>query len=126
MKKIKITYYLSTVLLSVMVLVAAYMELSGNSEAVDTITSLGYPEYLLCILGVAKIAGIFGVWQGRVKFLREWAYAGLTIDFVGALSSHLLSYQGPEKYSGAVVAIVLVTISYWSFKQLQRATESNS
>ncbi|MCC6290992.1 DoxX family protein [Candidatus Nomurabacteria bacterium] len=125
MKKTKITYYLSTILLSVMVLVAAYLELSGSKEALDTITSLGYPEYLLFILGVAKIAGILGIWQGRVKFLREWAYAGLVIDFAGALSSHLFSYQGPEKYSGSIIAIILVVISYWSFKRLQRDAEIN-
>ncbi len=119
MKKTKIVYFGSTVLLSLMMLAAAFMELSFNPEAVATITGLGYPMYFITIIGVAKILGVIGIWQKQVAFLREWAYAGFFIDFIGALASHLAHGDGPEKYGAAVFALVLVTASYWSYRKLQ-------
>ena len=118
MKTIKITYYTSTVLLTLMMLIAAFMELSMHPEAVSTITSLGYPVYFITIIGVAKLLGILGIWQNKIKFLREWAYAGFLIDFTSALISHLASGQGIDKYAAALVAIALASVSYWSFKKL--------
>jgi len=119
MKKIKITYYVFTVLLSMMMLMGAYMELSGNQGAKDVIVGLGYPVYLVGILGVAKLMGVVGIWQNKVKFLREWAYAGFAIDVTGALASHLSQGDGVEKYIAAVIGMVLVAGSYWAFKKLE-------
>ena len=109
---------MSTVLLSLMMLMGAFMELSFNPEAVATITGLGYPMYFIVIIGVAKLLGVIGIWQKWVPFLREWAYAGFFIDFTGALASHLFHGDGPEKYSAAILALILVTLSYWSYRKL--------
>jgi len=112
MKKTKIIYYVFTCILSVMLLGGAYTELSGAQQAKDLFTHLGYPLYLLNILGVAKILGVIGIWQKKVTFLREWAYAGIMIDLFGALSSHLMVGDGPEVFGAAVVGIILTLGSY--------------
>ena len=112
-------YYTSTVLLTLMMLFAAFMELSMNPEAVTTITSLGYPVYFITMIGIAKILGVIGIWQNKIKFLREWAYAGFFIDFMSAFISHLASGQGVDKYAASLVAIILVSVSYWSFRKIE-------
>jgi hypothetical protein len=45
---------------------------------------LGYPSYLLAILGTAKLLGAPALLQNRFPTLREWAYAGFAFDLIGA------------------------------------------
>ena len=54
-----------------------------------TIQGLGYPEYFLTILGVAKLLGLLALLTGASVTLKEWAYAGFTFDALGAVASHL-------------------------------------
>jgi hypothetical protein len=61
---------------------------------VETFQYLGYPDYLMLMLGVAKLAGIpFLLYPGFVR-LKEWAYAGYTFNLVGGFVSHLLAGKG--------------------------------
>ncbi len=58
---------------------------------VEIFGNLGYPDYLILMLGVAKFAGIpFLLYPGSVR-LKEWAYAGYTINLVGGFVSHLMA-----------------------------------
>ena len=57
----------------------------GQQEAMR---SLGYPVYLMTILGVAKVLGVIALWIPRTPLLKEWAYAGFTFDLLGASASH--------------------------------------
>lgn len=54
-----------------------------------TMENLGYPMYLLTILGVAKLLGVITVLAPGFTRLKEWAYAGFTFDLLGAFLSHL-------------------------------------
>lgn len=117
MKKVTIAYYIVTVLFSLFILMGAIYDIQAPQPAVDLMTELGYPVYLLYIVGYAKILGIIGIWQNKVKFLREWAYAGLAIDLVGAFISHLVVGHGPQIYFGSVLGTVLVIASYALFKK---------
>lgn len=119
MKKVAIAYYIITVLLSVFILLGAFFDVTAAPAGKEIIKHLGYPVYLLYIVGWAKILGIIGIWQNKFPTLREWAYAGLMIDVVGALASHLFSGDGPSVYGGAVVGIVLVGLSYGLFRKKQ-------
>ncbi len=115
----KIAYYIITVLFSLFILLGSIYDIQAGDAAVQIMQELGYPIYLLYIVGYAKILGIIGIWQNKVTFLREWAYAGLVIDLVGAFISHLAVGHGPALYSGSLIGIVLVTASYILFKKLE-------
>jgi DoxX-like family len=55
--------------------------------------ALGYPSYLATILAVAKIlAGVVLLAPGLPR-LKEWAYAGVLINMVGAAASYLAMHQ---------------------------------
>jgi hypothetical protein len=49
---------------------------------------LGYPLYLLTILGVAKALAVGPLLVTRFPRLTEWAYAGVFFVYAGAASSH--------------------------------------
>ncbi len=124
MKKTKIAYYIITILFSLFMVLGALYDVQLKPAAVELMAHLGYAPYVLLIVGYAKILGVIGIWQRKVKFLREWAYAGLVIDLLGAFISHMAVGDGPQMWMGSVIGLVLVTASYVLFKKLEKAGKS--
>lgn len=54
----------------------------------EGMTALGYPAYLMTILGVAKLLGVAALLAPGRPLLKEWAYAGFAFDLLGAAASH--------------------------------------
>src|SRR5262249_40927713 len=73
---------------------------------------LGYPSYLLPFLGTAKILGVVAVLVPGFGRVKEWAYAGLLFDIVGAFYSHLSVGDPASAWGFALIALVLVISSY--------------
>jgi hypothetical protein len=76
--------------------VTVFMLLSGGLAyllradfAVAGVTALGYPAYVVTILGIWKLLAVPALLTPRVGRLREWAYAGIMFDLTGAAASHL-------------------------------------
>src|SRR5262245_57798653 len=84
MKKDKVIYWTSTGLISVMTLASGLQQSFHSKSSVDVTATLQLPEYLLSLLGPAKIVGAIAILLPNLRTLREWAYAGLFIDFLGA------------------------------------------
>jgi hypothetical protein len=89
MKKNKIIFWSTTGIVAAMMLMSAGMYLSKSQQLVDGFKVLGYPQYMLYILGLAKLLSVFGLLQPWSAKLREWTYAGLTFTFIGAIWSHM-------------------------------------
>ena len=66
-------------------LFAAAGELPLNKTVVHSMHVIDMPVYLLYLLGTAKILGLVALWHPRAGRLKEWAFAGFTFDFVGAI-----------------------------------------
>ena len=56
---------------------------------------LGYPLYLLWILGIWKLPGAVVLLLPRLPRLKEWAYAGAFFNYSGAFASHVLAGDRP-------------------------------
>lgn len=118
MKKAKIIYWVSTGLFTAVFATTSIMYLTHNSRMVDKFHELGYPLYVLNILGVAKLLGVIALLFPKYPRLKEWAYAGFVFDLIGALWSHA-AVQGPEKAALLLTPITLVVISYATFHKLR-------
>lgn len=105
------TYWTTTIAVCAFMGYNAYAYLTHNPKMMVAFASLGYPAYFPTILGVAKILGILALLVNGAARLKEWAYAGFTFTFLGALFSHLASGQQKEAVMPVLVLIVLV-ISY--------------
>lgn len=116
MKKHKVTYYGSTGFMTLLMLGSAGMYLFNHEEVVKTFEALGYPAYLVYPLAAAKLLGLLAIWTDFSSFLRNLAYAGFFYDFVLAALAHLMTGDGEA--APAIVAIALVTTSYWSRQKL--------
>ena len=88
-RTLRVLYWVVTLLFVVPQLWSAVQMLTEAPRMTATIIGLGYPVYVMKILGVAKILGAAAILYGRFPLLKEWAYAGFTFDVVGAFCSHV-------------------------------------
>jgi hypothetical protein len=73
---------------------------------------LRYPAYFLALLGVAKLLGAAVILLPRLPRLKEWAYAGLLFDSVGAVVSRTAIGDGPVKLLLPLLIGVLALLSW--------------
>ena len=85
------SFWIVTVFFAASMALSAVLYLTGAPSIQDGFARLGYPQYLLTILGIAKLLGAAALVQNSVPRLREWAYAGFTIDLIGAVASHVFA-----------------------------------
>ncbi len=118
-KTTKTLYWIVTVLLALAMLadgVAGVLRIKGGQEAMR---HLGYPIYALTILGLAKILGVIALLQPAFRTLKEWAYAGFTINFIGAAASHAFSGDGIGMIAPALIVLAVLFISYYLWKKVE-------
>jgi uncharacterized membrane protein YphA (DoxX/SURF4 family) len=69
------------------------MDLFRMAPFYPAMIALGYPGYLATILGVAKLLAGVMLLAPRLPRLKEWAYAGILINMVGAAASYVATHQ---------------------------------
>jgi len=107
MKKINIIFYIATTLFALIMSASGLAKLTGQQALVEATTAMGYPIFLLNILGVAYLIGAVAITQPKFKQLRQWGYAGFSVALIGAASSHILAGQA---ISSALPALILLAI----------------
>lgn len=125
-KRNKIIYWIATVWLALgMVATGAVQLLKAREGAggVDSITHLGYPVYIVTILGACKILGVIAVLMPKFPLLKEWAYAGFFFVMSGAVFSHAALGDEAKEFFGPVLLIILTVVS-WYFRPADRKTIS--
>lgn len=91
MKKTKILYWVFTILFALIMFSTAVPNLMMSQDSIALIhTRLGYPEYFIMLIGVAKILGVIGILIPGFPLVREWAYAGLFFDLSAATVSGIV------------------------------------
>jgi len=114
MKAIKITYWVSTSIVSLMMLVSSYMYFT-NPMIAGTFHHLGFPEYFRIELGSAKLIGLLILIIPTYARLKEWAYAGFTITFISAAIAHTESGDGAQIIATPLILLVILFVSYFTF-----------
>ncbi len=88
MKKINIAYWIVTILFAGFMLFSAIPDAMVNEDATKFMNGvLHYPDYFTRFIGIAKILGVIGILVPGFPRLKEWAYAGLAFDLIGAIYS---------------------------------------
>jgi len=118
MKTIKIAYWISTVVFAGIFATRCTLYFVHSPKMVDKFNSLGLPLYMLELLGTAKLIGVIGLLVPKLPRLKEWAYAGFFIDLTAAFWCHLV-VQGKYGAMPLTVPIIILVISYLSFRRLQ-------
>ncbi len=117
-KRNKIIYWIATIWLSLgMVATGAVQLFKGKAGqgGLDMITHLGYPVYVLTLLGIWKILGVVAVLVPKFALLKEWAYAGFFFVMSGAIFSHLSIGDSVNEIFPSLLLLILTIIS-WYFR----------
>ena len=118
----KIIYWVSTLWLALGMVSTGAVQLfkaKAGQGGVEMIQHLGYPVYLLTLLGIWKILGVVAVLAPKFPLLKEWAYAGFFFAMTGAIFSHVASGDSVAKLFPASLLLVLTLIS-WHFRPADR------
>ena len=87
MKATKITYYISTGLISAAMAFSTFAYLT-KPELKQAFQHLGFPDYFRIELAIAKLLAAIAIWL-PIRLVRETAYIGLSISFVSAFIAHI-------------------------------------
>jgi len=98
-------YWIVTLLLCAELLIGGTWDLLRTSYVVGIMDRLGYPLYVLTILGFWKILAVPALLAAGLPRLKEWAYAGVFFDMSGAAVSHAVRGE-----SSAVIAPLLIAV----------------
>jgi hypothetical protein len=119
-KRNKAIYWISTLWLTLGMLATGTLQLfRAKAEGalappgVYGITHLGYPIYLLTILGVWKIFGVVAVLIPKFPLLKEWAYAGFFFAMSGAAFSHIAVGDPMKELIPSLLLLILTVVSWY-------------
>jgi uncharacterized membrane protein YphA (DoxX/SURF4 family) len=106
-------YWVATGLIAAEALAGGTLDLIRFDSYLSTLIDLGYPAYLATILGTAKVVAGIVVLAPRLPRLKEWAYAGILVNMLGAAASHVLAGR-PFGNVVPPLALALVALASWA------------
>jgi hypothetical protein len=118
-KRNKIIYWIATVWLALGMLSTAIVQLLRMQDEVENFTGLGYPLYLLTILGIWKVLGVAAILVPKAPLLKEWAYAGFFFAMSGATLSRIASGHSFADIAPSLLLLMLTIVS-WYFRPANR------
>ena len=123
MKKAKIIFWISTGL--IFVFEGVMPTLFGQSEmSIQGFTHLGYPVYFVTLMTVFKVLGVLALVIPAVPArVKEWAYAGFGFDFLCAFISICIVDGLGSMVAPAVIAMVLLVLSYTNYHKLNTTND---
>ncbi len=104
-----IGYWVTTGVL-VFCMTGGVFELFSLKVTVAGIIRLGYPPYIIPLLGLGKVLAILAIlWPGLPR-LKEWAYAGIFFNMMGAFVSHV-AHHDPAWSLAVTLTIAAITLA---------------
>ncbi len=119
-KTIKIIYWVVTILFSAFMLFSGIVEIMQTQQTQEVMKQLGYPMYVNTIIGIAKILGVIAILQWKFPIIKEWAYAGFTIDIIGASASFYFSGDGIVATLMPFIFLAVMFVSYFLWKKVEK------
>ena len=122
-KRNKIIYWVATIWLSLGMLstgVVQLFKLEGNGPgSLASMTKLGYPEYFVTFLGIAKVLGVILLLIPGFPLIKEWVYAGFFFMMSGAIFTHIAAGNSISETFPPLLLLILTVVS-WYFRPANR------
>src|SRR5262249_7448959 len=114
-----IGYWIFTLIVANEMVAGSMWDLLRIEYVRSVFAHLGYPLYLLSILGVWKLPCAVTWLVPRLPRAKEWPYAGAFFNYTGAAASHALVGDGPSKWVAPLV-FGLFTLLSWALRPSDR------
>ena len=109
-----IIYWVATIWLALGLVSTGIVQLLHTPQGVggaDMMKALGYPVYLMTLLGVLKLGAAIALLLPGLKLVKQWAYAGTGFLVLGAVYSHLMTGGGITSILPALLILILALVS---------------
>lgn len=113
-KRNKIIYWVSTLFLSVGMTAGGVQQMLQIGGYNEIVSALGYPLYMLSIIGTWKLLGVIAILIPQFPLVKEWAYAGFFFVMSGAFISHLAVGQSFAEASPSLILLITIMLSWYS------------
>jgi uncharacterized membrane protein YphA (DoxX/SURF4 family) len=128
MKMKVISYWVMTMVSALELLAGGVTDLMHGRTALvagepvaEVLAHLGYPVYLLTILGVWKLLGAIALLAPRFPRLKEWAYAGSFFVYAGAVASGIVrGLDDPGTFIWPPLIFAVLTLASWALRPQSR------
>jgi uncharacterized membrane protein YphA (DoxX/SURF4 family) len=110
-----LVFWVATVSVAAELAVGGVWDLLRIDYVRDVVEHLGYPAYLLTIMGIWKVPGAVALVIPRLPRLKEWVYAGAVINYASAVASHLVVGDGIAAIV-APAALLALTVTSWALR----------
>jgi hypothetical protein len=114
-KTTKILYWVFTILFAGLMIFSSVGGIEPNAQAVEMMhKGMGFPVYFIQFISWAKIIGVVAILiPGLPKTIKEWAYAGLFFDLVGAVFSIVAAFGFNAGLMGMALWFAAGILSYY-------------
>ncbi|OIN56260.1 hypothetical protein BLX24_25760 [Arsenicibacter rosenii] len=119
-KTLKIAYWTMLGLFAMAMLMDGGAGIVQEKNGLDVMHQLGYPAYAMIIFGTAKVLGALALLQPWFRTIKEWAYAGFTINLLGAMASWRFAVGDPAYLLPPLVMLVYLFVMYYLWKRIHR------
>ncbi|QHS62515.1 DoxX family protein [Chitinophaga agri] len=120
MKAIRITYWVTTAIIALMMTYSAYAYLT-KTEMDQAFQHIGYPAYFRIELAIAKLVGVVLLLLPMVgSRLKEWTYAGFAFTFVSAAIAHAAAGDPMPHPVVPIVFLGILAASYFTYHKLKK------
>jgi hypothetical protein len=106
-----IAYWFFTVALAWELAFGGYSDLARLDYVRVIVSRLGYPLYVLTILGTWKVLAAVVLLLPRLPLPKEWAYAGSFFVFTGAAASHVAAHGRFLDWFGPILGAAVTLAS---------------
>ena len=118
-KTTNLLYWIFTLVFAGLMAFTAVQNLLNTPESIQLIhDQLGYPNYFIPFIGLAKLLGCIAILIPGLNKIKEWAYAGLFFDLVSSIYSAIAAFGFDPMMLTMLIWIVPGILSYifWSKK----------
>ena len=123
MKTSKLTYQICLGLFSIAIIGAVVNSVINYETVALTFKTLGYPLYLIHVLGLAQIVGLILIISNKNQWYVEWVYAGFFMNFTLGCIAHLIADHGNG--ASAVICLMLLWVTYIQSKKVRELKLQN-
>lgn len=124
MKRNKLIYWISTGLLSVMMVFSGVAYFT-DPKAIEGFQNLGFPSYFRIELGIAKILGAIVLIAPFIPaLLKNFTYAGFAIVFASAFITHLAIGDPFSTAAAPLIFLAVSGVSFYFFHKLQSGSSA--
>ncbi|MBA4017602.1 MAG: DoxX family protein [Pirellula sp.] len=116
---VKVAYWITTALIALAYSAGGFFDIKQPEEMMQQMASFGYPSYFFTMLGIWKLGAVVTLLAPGLPRLKEWAYAGILINLIGASVAHAVRH---DPIGNIITPLVLLAImlTSWALRPASR------